>query len=380
MKHMYEYGNIKNAEVGDIVESTDKSNHETTKGKLYIIQSGSTNGSIGHFITDEDEKSVGIALNKRFWKLLKTKPGSEAKVGDTVIRFKHGTSTCPTGTVFTVLEVSYNSLYYARNLAADEYECKVLYKVNTEPATPRVAVVTTNANGHPIGSRIVPTNTSNKTWKLADNFKSSAYYHTIGENCEWADELVGSTWEQIGDYGAKEAGDIATISKLYTNDGKTLGVHYYTSNSATYRYFFTRFKKYEPTETTNEPSCIFTGTITYPTNACSEITLSPATLCSLPHLIPEEETMKKSNLILLLEMMAAMSAEEVADATNAKHIGILTESDGSYVGYVYANSIDELEDVVRTPANESRTLHIFDYSTTLAQKPRKVVAVARTKE
>ncbi len=79
-------------------------------------------------------------------------------------------------------------------------------------------------------------------------------------------------------------------------------------------------------------------------------------------------------------MMAAMSAEEVTDATNAKHIGILTESDGSYVGYVYANSIDELEDVVRTPANESRTLHIFDYSTTLAQKPRKVVAVARTKE
>ncbi len=71
MKHMYEYGNIKNAEVGDIVEAVDKSNHETTKGKLYIIQSGSTNGSIGHFITDEDEKSAGIALDKRFWKLLK---------------------------------------------------------------------------------------------------------------------------------------------------------------------------------------------------------------------------------------------------------------------------------------------------------------------
>ena len=54
MKHMYEYGNIKNAEVGDIVEAVDKSDHETTKGKLYIIQSGSTNGSIGQFITDED--------------------------------------------------------------------------------------------------------------------------------------------------------------------------------------------------------------------------------------------------------------------------------------------------------------------------------------
>ena len=96
--------------------------------------------------------------------------------------------------------------------------------------------------------------------------------------------------------------------------------------------------------------------------------------------IPEEETMNKSSLILLLEMMAAMSNEEVTDATNAQHISILTEVNGSYVGYVYANTLAELEDVVRKPSNEGRTLHVFDYSTTLAQKPRKVVAVARTKE
>ena len=96
--------------------------------------------------------------------------------------------------------------------------------------------------------------------------------------------------------------------------------------------------------------------------------------------IPEEETMNKSSLILLLEMMAAMSNEEVTDATNAQHIGILTEVNGSYVGYVYANTLAELEDVVRKPSNEGRTLHVFDYSTTLAQKPRKVVAVARSKE
>jgi len=37
-----------------------------------------------------------------------------------------------------------------------------------------------------------------------------------------------------------------------------------------------------------------------------------------------------------------------------------------------------LNEVVRSPANEGHTLHIFDYSTTLIQKPRKVIAVKRS--
>lgn len=111
-------------------------------------------------------------------------------------------------------------------------------------------------------------------------------------------------------------------------------------------------------------------------NLCTEISLPTInTKCILS--IPEEETMNKSSLKLLMEMMAAMSAKEVIDATNAKHVGILTELDGNYVGYVYANSLDELEDVVRTPINEGRTLHVFDYSTTLTQKPRKIISVER---
>ena len=91
-----------------------------------------------------------------------------------------------------------------------------------------------------------------------------------------------------------------------------------------------------------------------------------------------EKQMPNSNLTLLIQFLAAAQlAEEKVDATNAKHIGILVESDGSYVGYVYANTIKELQDIVRKPENEGRKLHIFDYNQTIAQKARPVTQVSR---
>lgn len=89
-----------------------------------------------------------------------------------------------------------------------------------------------------------------------------------------------------------------------------------------------------------------------------------------------EKQMTNFNLTLLIQFLAKQSEEKV-DATNAKHIGILAESDGSYVGYVYANTIKELQDIVRKPENEGRKLHIFDYNQTIAQKARPVTQVSR---
>ena len=89
-----------------------------------------------------------------------------------------------------------------------------------------------------------------------------------------------------------------------------------------------------------------------------------------------EKQMPNFNLTLLIQFLAAQAAAKV-DATNAKHIGILAESDGTYTGYVYANTLKELQDIVRKPENEGKKLYIFDYNQTIAQKPRPVTQVSR---
>ena len=92
----------------------------------------------------------------------------------------------------------------------------------------------------------------------------------------------------------------------------------------------------------------------------------------------EKQTMNTSDLKLLLQFMTAISQDApTTDATNANHIAVLTEANGSYVGYIYGDSIEEFEEIIRKPENEGRKFHIFNYDTTLAQKPRKVVKVDR---
>jgi len=272
----YETRPIEKAKAGDVVER---------------IKQGPSNepyDQIGYLavVGNDFPESEGCrpSLEPNWWKLVKTLAGSEAKVGDTVIRIKGGTSTCPTGAVFTVLKVYNGFLHYDSDLVAYTSECKVLCKAepkptekrnlafykrsgepwtnqecenivryvgapyqisnNTwgnvrptrrymfddgseliymanwdaqeesnfknckqvayedvfetphsvaEPDTPRVAVVTRHVSGHPVGSRIVPTDASNRHWKLADGSKSLAYAHNIGFNCEWEDTLTTRT-------------------------------------------------------------------------------------------------------------------------------------------------------------------------------------------
>ena len=177
--------------------------------------------------------------------------------------------------------------------------------------TPRVAIVTRDVSGHPVGSRIVSTNTHKDLWKLLDKPLSSVYTHNIGCNCEWEDELVGSAWEQIDHSGARNAGDITTISKI----SKNAHIHYYDSNSSKYEYFFKVFKKYKPLEAAKPNPATPRVTVDYSHNYndCVSYTknpFSPATSCSQPTLkpIPEEETMNpiKENITI------AMTADEYA--------------------------------------------------------------------
>ena len=93
-----------------------------------------------------------------------------------------------------------------------------------------------------------------------------------------------------------------------------------------------------------------------------EVTSAPSSEPTPP--APKEPTMPTFDLKLLLQFMEAVSQDApVTDATNANHIAVLTEADGSYVGYIYGNSIEEFEEIIRRPENESRKFHIFNYDT-----------------
>lgn len=98
---MLKYLPIEQAKVGDVVEALN-SNDNTTKGKLYVILPGSKNHSIGHFINDLNKPSDGINPYKDYWKLLATKPGSQAKVGDTVFCIQDTSGDCKLGDLFVV--------------------------------------------------------------------------------------------------------------------------------------------------------------------------------------------------------------------------------------------------------------------------------------
>lgn len=401
---MYEYGNIEDAKPGDVVEWVDTTRHSSHKEhnchmtlhKLYIV----TNLTRSCIQLTNDAGLTKDTWRKSSFKLVKTKPGKIVDVGDTIIytklispelhravtimkpytvttkdttltsflddnnnsktlgdvgrlvlckatrtpnedgnpfkvgdrvrRIANGVGSCPLNSVHTVMEIMHDEVVYKPNYGS-HYKNWELVTQLTEWA-----------------DRIVPTKKRNL-----------AFYKRSGK--PWTDEECENVVRYIGNVTQtknKDWGNVNPTSKYMFDNGDTYN---YMANWGSQEHC-ENFKncKHIAYEDTFESSV--------------------ATECSQPTLntIPEEETMNKSSLILLLEMTAAMNAKEVTDATNAQHIGILTESNGSYVGYVYANTVEELEDVVRKPANEGRTLHVFDYSTTLAQKPRKVIAVART--
>ena len=102
---MYKYLSIEQARVGDVVEAV-KTIDKVTKGSLYTILPSSTNISIGHYINDEGEHTDGINLSSEYWKLIATKPGSEAKIGDTVVCVKDTRGDCKINNSFIVAVLS----------------------------------------------------------------------------------------------------------------------------------------------------------------------------------------------------------------------------------------------------------------------------------
>ena len=82
----YEYGNIKDMKVGDVLEYNNPEYEGSfTHGRFYISNRyyNPYHGTIDVALDDRGSEHNGH--NKKFWKLVKTKPGSEVKPGDSIV-------------------------------------------------------------------------------------------------------------------------------------------------------------------------------------------------------------------------------------------------------------------------------------------------------
>lgn len=109
----YEYLNIEQVDVDSIVECTsDWSKHGTPKGSLHIVKK--VTGS-GIYISDNRGKMQNYA--KDYFKLVKTKHGSEAKSGDIVMFIRQNIGGCEQGKVYTVQRTGTDDKYIYWNPA-----------------------------------------------------------------------------------------------------------------------------------------------------------------------------------------------------------------------------------------------------------------------
>ena len=91
----------------------------------------------------------------------------------------------------------------------------------------------------------------------------------------------------------------------------------------------------------------------------------------------KEPEMNNTTLRLLLTLMG-VTTETVKDATNSNYIGIITDSDNTYIGYVYADTIKQLKEIIAKSENEGNTIHCFKFQDSFKQATRPVVKVTRT--
>ena len=59
------------------------------------------------------------------------------------------------------------------------------------------------------------------------------------------------------------------------------------------------------------------------------------------------------------------------------YIGIITDQGNTYVGYVYADTIKQLKEIIAKSENEGNTIHCFKFQDSFKQATRPVVKVTR---
>lgn len=138
----YEYDYMDNAKAGDIVEYVGSADNPeyAIKGKLYILNK---DYKIYNDLWLDDEKCKDNCWDYSnqgtiLWKLVKTKPGSEAKVGDTVISIDKPGIHIPRqrGSIHQVTEIQSDSrLGYAQGRSTAPKNFRVLCKAEQKKST-----------------------------------------------------------------------------------------------------------------------------------------------------------------------------------------------------------------------------------------------------
>lgn len=224
---MYKYGNIKDAKPGDIVEAIGNDDN-TVGGKLYAIHEGSNNGSIGHFISTHGGKTDGINLEDRYWKLVITKPGSEAKAGDTVIVVANKGSEADIGSIHTVTGTTIHCVLTA-GTNGNHTDFLVLCTENTQskllPIGTKVKAKATTLDGSVYNGTTYWSNyLKGDTTIVEIHTKEHTSYRLVNGFWVGVDAVCADEQEMLATETKIKVGDTITIIGDSRNLGHTIGV------------------------------------------------------------------------------------------------------------------------------------------------------------
>lgn len=356
---MYKYKQTTDVEVGDLVVWTDISKYHgtLTKDKVYQVTNHPDQNTL-NVINDKGNKN---SYGKGFgFKVLQTKPASEAVVGDYMYRITSGSDAFPQHTIIKITKIIPNYLYYKAEHSVKHDAVIVIAQAEQTSEYPvfkedKVLGFIFKYTGPNEG--IYLTNKGIPNRKPGDY--SSAMMSRHRDCWKPCDFTIQPDIEDIDWWQARfEAG-----LPVYIKDGSG---DVYKCNLTTPKswgkdctFSMTDLSLAQQAPTIPESAISFA---LYPSGAPSKPTQTTI----------KEQPMNKTTLKLLLELLGA--SEEAKDATNSKFVGIITNED-EYVGYMYFDSKEDATECMAQPKMELHKLHLFEKSCVLAQKPRKVIEV-----
>ena len=351
---MYKYKQTTDVKVNDLVVWTDISKYHgtLTKDKVYQVTNHPDQNTL-NVINDKGNKN---SYGKGFgFKVIQTKPASEAVVGDYMYRITSGSDAFPQHTIIKITKITPNYLYYkaGQSVLHDE----VIVIAQTEQTSEYPVFKEDKVLGF-IFKYTGPNEGIYLTNKGIPKRKPGDYSSTMlpsHRDC-WkpCDFTIQPDIEDIDWWQARyEAGLPIYATSIFGRAFlcKATPPKEWVGNDA--------FSMTDPSLAQQAPT-IPESAISfalYPSGAPSEPTQTTT----------KEQPMNKTTLKLLLELLGK-------DATNSKFVGIITNED-EYIGYMYFDSKEDATECMAQPRMELHKLHLFEKSCVLAQKPRKVIEV-----